>query len=316
MRRADQSALTERTSAVTCAAAMVPSTCARIELVKLTMSALAVSCIASAPPTPKMIGIAMLPGVVRGMKQARKMKAGAHSSTTMPKSCISGIATSTYSADSGTDHSVPLRKPLMAGTGSSIVENRMQKTAAIIGMADPLGHAVAIQNTQQTSTASTVEKAESTAMPGSRCSTRLPSAEPRRVTGAPVRPRSISLRRRAQSRQAVTRSSSRCERPMRNARCHAGRARSSLPRVRMAVSKAPTSSTGSAAIQWSTRAITLATSSSSPPSARATRPAGLPRRRGWASAMRRRPASRSRHRRSSAGGSRRKARASTACAIA
>jgi hypothetical protein len=42
----------------------------------------------------------------------------------------------------------------------------MQKTAAIIGMAEPLGHAVAIQNTEQTSTASTVEKAESTAMPG------------------------------------------------------------------------------------------------------------------------------------------------------
>ena len=64
---ATQSALTERTSPVTCAAAIVPSTCARIELAKLTRSALAVSCMASAPATPKTMGIARLPGVVRGM---------------------------------------------------------------------------------------------------------------------------------------------------------------------------------------------------------------------------------------------------------
>src|ERR1700748_2104458 len=100
---------------------------------------------------------------------------GAATSTNMPKSCTSGSSTSTYSAEIGADHSVKRMKLLIAGTGSSIVAKKLQKTAAIIAAAEPEGHAGAIQNALHRQIASTAASDDSSARPVSLCSTRLPS---------------------------------------------------------------------------------------------------------------------------------------------
>src|ERR1700740_2162995 len=98
-------------------------------------------------------------------------------------------------ADTGVDQSVKRMKLRMAGTGSSIVAKKLQKTAAIIAAAEPDGHAVAIQNALQRQMASTAANDDSSARPVSLCSTRLSNDGPRRRgAGAPVRPASMSRR--------------------------------------------------------------------------------------------------------------------------
>ncbi|MNT27480.1 hypothetical protein D3C72_1631130 [compost metagenome] len=95
MRRALQSAPTERTSRVTRAAITTPTIWPVMLLMKLTRSALAVSCIASVPDTPNTSAIAAMKCVGRGRYRPSTRNSGAQTSASMPKSCTVGMSTST-----------------------------------------------------------------------------------------------------------------------------------------------------------------------------------------------------------------------------
>src|SRR6218665_1623757 len=103
--------------------------------------------------------------------------------------------------DTGIDHSKAVTNFCIAGTGSSMVAKKLQKTAADMAAADPPGQAMEIQMAHATQVASTAVAAERNAIPLSLCNTRCPSAEVRRRRDVPVvSPAAISWRSAAQAR--------------------------------------------------------------------------------------------------------------------
>src|ERR1700737_2883726 len=102
----------------------------------------------------------------------------------------------------------------MAGTGSSWLAKKQQKTPATIPAAEPEDHAEPIQNAQHAVVAMSAANEESSARPRSRCSTRGDRPEPLSMTvGAPPwNPGSIRWRKVLHSSHALTSASMRAHR--------------------------------------------------------------------------------------------------------
>ena len=95
MRRALQSAPTERISRVTCAATKTPANCPDIELRKLVRSTCAVSCITSVPITPNRKGSAAPKVEGRPTYAPTIRNIGAQTAISVHMSRTSGSSTST-----------------------------------------------------------------------------------------------------------------------------------------------------------------------------------------------------------------------------